>query len=57
MTPDEIWERYKAGQPLDAEIQVHDGKGEGADIIHRGAECFERKAGAPSWERLPWMGE
>ena len=57
MTPEEIWESFKAGQHLDSEIQVRDGKGQSADIVHCGAECFERKVGSRVWERMPWMGE
>lgn len=47
-TPQQIWDQYKAGQPLDTGHQVVDGKGDDRDFVHADDESWERV-----WTKVP----
>jgi hypothetical protein len=48
-TPQQIWDQYKAGLPLDTGHKVVDGGGKDSDFVHADGQSWER----PVWRAVP----
>jgi hypothetical protein len=58
-TPQDIWDQYAAGLPLDSDHSVShhtDRDPNETDFVHDGEEQWERKGGESDWTPVKPMG-